>query len=226
MQLDEKKALIEHLKQFATEERINKFDSVIQDRTKHITVALENIYQPHNASAVMRSCDCFGIQNVHVIENTNEYTISKGVALGSTKWVDIHQYNETDDNTLACVNKLKADGYTIVATSPHANDVDLDQLPVDKPIALFFGTELTGLTPTMLDAADVFMKIPMFGFTESFNISVCAALTVHYLTTKLHKSNVAWELNEIEQTDLYLSWLKKSIKTSDALERDFLTRKV
>jgi tRNA (guanosine-2'-O-)-methyltransferase len=221
-----KQALINYLQQFATKERIEAFNRVITNRTRHITVALENIYQPHNASAVMRSCDCFGVQDVHVIENSNNYKINPGVALGSTKWIDITKYNKEEENTTACVQSLKSAGYTIVATTPHTNDINLDELPIDKPVALFFGTEKTGLTQTMLDQADVYMKIPMYGFTESFNISVCAALTLQHLTNKLHKSNVDWKLNEEEQQDLYLKWLKTSIKRSDVLESEFLNRKV
>lgn len=221
-----KKELTEYLQQFATEERIEAFNRVIANRTRHITVALENIYQPHNASAVMRSCDCFGVQDVHVIENSNNYKINPGVALGSTKWIDITKYNKEEENTTTCVQSLKAAGYTIVATTPHTNDIDLDELPIDKPVALFFGTEKTGLTQNMLDQADVYMKIPMFGFTESFNISVCAALTLQHLTNKLHKSEIDWKLNEEEQLDLYLKWLKTSIKRSDVLESEFLNRKV
>lgn len=221
-----KQALINYLQQFATEERIEAFNKVIANRTRHITVALENIYQPHNASAVMRSCDCFGVQDVHVIENSNRYKINPGVALGSTKWIDITKYNKEEENTTACIQHLKQAGYTIVATTPHTNDVNLDELPIDKPLALFFGTEKTGLTQTMLDQADIYMKIPMYGFTESFNISVCAALTLQHLTNKLHKSNIDWKLSEEEQLDLQLKWLKTSIKRSDALESEFLNRKV
>lgn len=221
-----KLALIKHLEQFATEERKETFKRVITERTRHITVALENIYQPHNASAVMRSCDCFGIQDVHVIENCNSYQINPGVALGSTKWVDIHKYSKAEFNTLECIDNLKQQGYTIVATTPHTNDVNLDDLPVDKPLALFFGTEKTGLTQEMMDNADVFIKIPMYGFTESFNISVSAALTLQHLTTKMRKSEIDWNLNESEAEDLYLNWLRQSIKRSETLEREFLSRKV
>ena len=111
---------------------------IIQQRTRHVTVALENIFQPHNASAVLRSCDCFGVQDVHVIENTNEYAPNREIDMGSSKWLNIQHYSETENNTLECINKLKAKGYKIVATTPHENDSFIDELPVDQPVALLF----------------------------------------------------------------------------------------
>lgn len=217
--------LSKYLEQFATEERLASFEKVLENRTRHLTVALENIYQPHNASAVMRSCDCFGIQDVHVIENSNEYRINPGVALGATKWISLHKYNQKPNNTSDCIKSLKNKGYTIVATTPHTNDVSLEEIPIDKPIALFFGAEKKGLSKEMMDQADVFMKIPMFGFTESFNISVSAALCLHVLSNKIRTSNLAWQLSEEERNELYLDWLRKSIDRVDVIERDYLNRK-
>ena len=218
------KELITYLSQFISETRRAKFDTVLNYRTRHITIALEDLYQPHNASAVLRSCDIFGIQDIHIIENKNAYTVNKDIALGAPKWLSLHRYRKEENNSLDCIQKLKAQGYRIVATTPHEKDCNLEVLNVDKPLALFFGTELTGISDTVREQADEFVKIPMYGFTESFNISVSAALCLHTLKEKLHKSNVDWHLKDIEKEELLLRWLRNSIPKVELIEKDYLAK--
>jgi len=209
---------IQFLEEFATEKRKNLINENVDNRTRYITVALENIFQPQNASAVIRSCDCFGIQDLHVIENSNEYTLNPDVVMGSSKWVDLHRYNEKDENTLDTINSLKEKGYRIVATTPHTNDVLLPDFDLSKgKSAFFFGTELTGLSDVVMNHADEFVKIPMYGFTESFNISVSAALVLNHLATEVRRTGVNWQLSEQESLELKLEWLKKSVKRGDEL---------
>lgn len=215
------KELINYLSQFISETRRAKFDEVLNFRTRHITIVLEDIYQPHNASAVLRSCDIFGIQDIHIIENKNAYTVNKDIAMGAPKWLNLHKYRNSENNTLEAIKKLKAKGYRIVATSPNKNDVTIENLSIEKPSALFFGTELTGISETVMEHADEFVKIPMFGFTESFNISVSAALCIHALTSKLHKSDIDWHLSTAEKNELLLTWLRKSIRKVELIEKDF-----
>ena len=140
------KGLIEYLSSVITEERYVQIQKVLQNRTRYLTVVLEDIYQSQNASAVLRTCDCFGIQDVHIIENKNEYNINPDVVQGASKWLSLSYYNERENNTLDAINKLKADGYRIVATTPHTNDVNLEEFDINSgKIALVFGTELTGI---------------------------------------------------------------------------------
>ena len=219
------KELINYLSELVSEGRRAKFDEVLDFRTRHITLVLEDLYQPHNASAVLRSCDIFGIQDIHVVENKNAYTVHRDIALGSPKWLNIHKYRKKENNSLYCIEQLKEKGYRIVATTPHERDCSIWDLPVDKPLALVFGTELTGISDTVREHADEFVKIPMFGFTESFNISVSAALCLHTLITKLHQSDAEWHLNEQEKDELLLTWLKNSIRKSDLIEKDFFEKR-
>lgn len=218
------KELVNYLSQFISETRRAKFDTVLNFRTRHITIALEDLYQPHNASAVLRSCDIFGIQDIHIVENKNAYTVNKDIALGSPKWLTLHKYRKEENNSLDCIKKLKAQGYRIVATTPHEKDCNLEDLSIDKPLALFFGTELTGISDTVREHADEFVKIPMYGFTESFNISVSAALCLHATKEKLHKSNVDWHLKEEEKDDLLLRWLRNTIPKVDLIEKDYMAK--
>lgn len=221
MNSDHKRLLLDYLLTFVSDNKRNRFDEIIQSRTRHVTVVLEDIYQSQNASAVLRSCDCFGVQDVHVIENKNVYEVNDNVALGSSKWLNLIMYNKYENNTLDAIKKLKKEGYKIVATTPHTNDQLIDELPLDDKIALVFGTEMEGVSQQVMDAADEFVKIPMYGFTESFNISVSAALSLFCVTEKLRKSNVNWRLSEDEILDVRLSWAKNSIKKADAIEDAF-----
>lgn len=214
--------LVDHLSGFITSERLSLFDRVIQNRTRYLTVVLEDIFQPHNASAVLRTCDCFGIQDVHIIENRNVYEINPDVALGASKWINLIRHNELENNTLGTIEQLRRQGYRIVATTPHKNDCLLDDLPLDKKTALVFGTELNGLSDIALADADAFVKIPMYGFTESFNISVSASIILFHLTEKLKKSDISWSLTQDEKTSIKLEWLRTSIKRSELIEQEFL----
>ena len=212
------KSLISYLEGFITESRCNLFHKIIQTRTRYITVALEDIYQPQNASAVLRTCDCFGIQDVHIIENSNTYNINPDVSLGSDKWLNLIKHNQEKSNTANAIRLLKDEGYRIVATTPHKNDVDLNDFDLSKgKTALLFGTELNGLSDEALSEADEFMKIPMFGFTESFNISVSAAIILHQLSTQLRSSGINWQLSENEKNSVLMQWLKSSIKNADSI---------
>jgi tRNA (guanosine-2'-O-)-methyltransferase len=205
-----------------TEKRLSLFNRIIENRTKYLTVVLEDIFQPQNASAVLRSCDCFGIQDVHIIENRNEFEVDTEVSLGSSKWLSLNKYNQEENNSLAAIKRLKKDGYRIVATTPHLNDQELPDFDLSLgKTALVFGTELQGISDTILNEADEFLKIPMFGFTESFNISVSAAIVLHHLTDKLRRSEIDWKLTEEEKIEKKIEWIRSTLKKSELIETRF-----
>jgi tRNA (guanosine-2'-O-)-methyltransferase len=206
-----------------TDERLALFNRVVENRTNYITVVLEDIFQPQNASAVLRSCDCTGIQNIHIIENRNKFHVDTEVAMGSSKWLSLHTYNNSVNNSLQALQTLKEKGYRIVATTPHLNDVELPDFDLTKgKFALVFGTELKGITETVLKNADEYLKIPMFGFTESYNISVSAAIILYQLTEKLRLSEkIDWKMTEYEKTETKIQWLRNSIRSSVSIEKRF-----
>ncbi len=208
--------LLTYLEAFISEERKQRFIDVLEERTTYITVAIEDVFQMHNTSAVIRSCEVFGIQEAHVIEARNKQTLDKEIAMGAEKWVDITKY----ESSSTCIASLREKGYQIIATTPHANDCLLQDFQIEGKTALFFGTEKNGLTDTVLNEADGFLKIDMQGFTESLNISVSAAIILQNLTTKLKQMNVDWGLTDEEKLVRRLDWTKKSIKSID----DILTR--
>lgn len=201
-------------------------DAVIGQRTAHIQVVLEDIFQPHNASAVMRSCECFGIQHLHVVENRYTYTLNRDVAMGSSKWIDLHRHNDPQaDNTAAAMDKLRGEGFRIAATSPDPDSIPLEDLDVSRPVSLWFGTEEDGLSPAVLEKADARVHIPMRGFTRSFNISVSAALCLYELRRRLEASAISWRLDPAERRRVQLDWLRNSIRNPEIVEAPFLEKR-
>ena len=197
-------------------------DRVMNLRTRHISVMLENIYQPHNASAVLRSADCFGVQDVHIIEDTYEYRINPDIALGAWKWISLHRHCEPEvNNTAGALNQLRQDGYKIVATTLRPNSVSIHDLDISQKMVVCFGTEEHGLSPLAHDMADQFVTIPMYGFTQSYNISVSAALCLFELTKRLRDSEVNWQLSAEERLDLLIDWYVGSATKGNALVRHF-----
>jgi tRNA (guanosine-2'-O-)-methyltransferase len=202
------------LENILTDNRKEKFLKVLENRTNHFTIAVEDIFQMHNASAVMRSCEVFGIQELNVIEERYGKSIDKEIAMGAQKWVDINTF----DSVSNCIETLKNKGYQIIATTPHENDCLMEDFDISKPSALFFGTERDGLSEEILKQADGFLKIPMVGFTESLNISVSAAIIIQNLTERLRKSDVNWKLSDNEILEKRLAWTKSSIKDIKRIE--------
>lgn len=216
---DRKAALYERSADLFSENKRSLFDRLAPLRTRHISVVLEDIYQSHNAAAVLRSCDCFGVQDVHVVEANNPFNPAGDVAVGSAKWVDYYRYTSIQE----VYKNLHAKGYRIVATLPHENDTMIGDLDISQPTALVFGTELTGLTQEAIDGADAYVKIPMYGFTESFNISVCAALSLFSLTERMRRDDsLQWRLNDDELLDLKLHWAMQAIRDGEKVMQNLM----
>lgn len=206
-----------YLSQFAHANRIELLKQKLLQRTRYICVCLEDIYQSQNASAVLRTCEAFGIQDVHIIEDKNKYQINPMVVKGSTKWLNLYKYSSSNPSSNA-VQTLKQQGYRIVATSPYGNGSSLEDFDITKgKTAIFFGTEYSGISDIVRQNADEFITIPMFGFVESFNISVSAAIVLHQLATELRKSEIQWQLDEVEQNEVMLQWLKTTVRSADKI---------
>lgn len=216
-----KKELINYLLPHITQNKREKMDEIIKARTRHVSILLEDIFQQHNASAVTRSVECFGVQDLHIIQDRFKFNVNAGVAMGSSKWISMHTYPKVQN----AYEALKNQGYRIVATTPHAQASYLEDLPLDDKLILVFGTENIGLSPWALEHADEYVKIPMVGFTESFNISVSVALCLYHITSKLHKSSIPWQLSDEDKLDVYLTWLRRAIRGSHEYERMFYESK-
>jgi len=236
-----KKDLINYLYSYITENKKSKIEEISRHRTNFITIVLEDIKESKDASAVIRSCDCFGVQNLHIIENENKYKINPAVAMGSFKWVDLFSYKgnltsdisketlksdiksinlEKSENTKVCFDFLKSKGYKVVAISKKAN-LTINELDYNHKMAFVFGSEEKGLSEYALENADYYAKIPFYGETQSYNLSVSAAITIYNSIQNLQKSKNNYYLSEEEVLDLKIRWVKKILKRSDLLEKVF-----
>jgi tRNA (guanosine-2'-O-)-methyltransferase len=216
-----RQARIAFLEQQLSATRLEKVRAVLSQRTRHLTVVLENLFHPENGNAVLRSVECFGLQEMHVIQEKYDWKYSLKIARGAAKWTDVQAYGSTDGGAAKCYAALKARGYKLVATDPSSGSCTAENLDLQQPIALLFGTESTGLEPDTLALADERIHIPMVGFTESFNISVSAGILLAQLRQRMEREVPAWRLPETEAAALYENWLIQSVRHADALLRAF-----
>lgn len=211
-------AKLQALLPYLSESRVEKFDAALLARTRRLCLVLENVYQSRNASAVMRSCDGMGIQDVHLIEDINPWVFNRGVSKGTPSWLTLHRYGNAANPTEACIQNLRQSGYKIAVTSPHVDGMQAKDLPVSEPIALVMGTEFEGVSQRMLDAADYHVFIPMHGLAESLNISVAAGMIMHRVMENIRTlPDSSWQLSAEEQAELKLDWAMKSVKKADTL---------
>lgn len=223
MDTDTKRALVEYLEQYITPEKWQKIQSIARDRTRYVTVVLENIRQELNMSAALRSIECFGLQDAYVIDShANKTRVRPKVTKGSDQWLTIKRYRgHADEATLQCFEALKAEGYRIVATMPHVSGQYISQVPLDTKIALVFGSESSGISTYAQAHADAYAAIPMYGFTQSFNVASSVGMCLYDLMLRLRTSAYPWHLSDDERVELYYQWIKKMVRHADLIEKRY-----
>ena len=207
--------LTESLYSFLTYERKQRFEEVLNQRTRHIALILEDVYQSRNTSAIMRSADGMGLQDFHIIETIHKWNKNKSVSKGASSWLTLNKYDSID----SCIEEVKSLGYRIVATSPHEGGYTPDTLPLNKPVAIVLGTETSGITPSLMSQVDDYVEITMLGFSESFNISVASSIITNRLRNRLDKMGIDNGLSEDEKAELRLVWAYNSLKDPEAILR-------
>jgi tRNA (guanosine-2'-O-)-methyltransferase len=224
MMKEQNKLLLEHFSRFISEHKKDFIDQVLSFRTRHITVVLEDIYQSQNASAVVRTCECMGIQDIHIIEQESKYEINPRVLKGAHKWMTLHRHRTRGVNNVeACFQWLRHNKYRIYVADPSPEGIPIHDLEVGEDrIALIFGNELRGISPYALAHCDEKVRIPMFGFTESLNISVSVAICLNTLLSQMHKADRPVYLSENEKNELKLTWYRKIVRRSELIEKEFL----
>lgn len=199
------------MSEFMTSERFEVLKATLENRTEYITLCTENMFHPQNASALVRSCEAFGIQRIHTVEVLCDFKPNVNIVRGSDKWIDISRHTSSAD----AIASLKSEGYRVVATMPHKDCSSPESFDVSKgKFALFFGTEHAGVSEEVVAAADDFIAIPMCGFVESLNVSASAAILLYNLTQKIRHSDIEWHLDREHKEQKLLEWVMKSIKDS------------
>lgn len=221
---EKEKLLLEHLARFVSEHKKDFIEKVLSVRTRHVTIVMEDIYQSQNASAVIRTAECMGLQDVHIVEQQSKYDINPRVLKGSNKWMTLHRYRDRRiNNTEKCFEALHEQGYRILVTDPDPDGTPIDDVEVgEQKLALVYGNELRGVSDYAKQHADMRITIPMFGFTESLNISVSVAICLKTMISRLHQYEGNWKLTEDERERLRLDWYRKIVRRSELIEREFL----
>jgi len=204
--------LYELLAEHLTDHKRNLFDRILAERTRYVTLVMEDLYQAQNTSAIQRSAESFGLQDLHIIENKHTFSQHRRISKGSADWLTMHRYNAPGrNNTESCLVNLKNEGYQLVVTALHEQTLSLHEVDLGKKTAIIMGTELTGASDVAMEMADVYMKIPTVGFTESLNVSVASAVIMQHLTHRMRTENRLWQLKEEEKLLLKIEWAKRSI---------------
>ena len=203
-----------YLAEFILPERFATLERAAQNRTNYMTLLAENMFHPQNASALVRHCEAFGVQNIHTVETLCRFNPNLNIVRGTDKWVDIHRHASTAD----ALRALKGAGYRIIATSPHRESCTPETFDVARgKFAIVMGTEKTGISDEVFEAADEFLKIPMCGMVESLNVSACAAIIVYMLSERMRHEVQGWQLSDEERTRLLYRWMADSVRDADAL---------
>lgn len=214
--------LINLLEEFVTENKVQLINKVLAERTRHFAVVLEDVYHPHNASAVLRTSDCFGLQDLYITQKLHDYQLNPNIVRGASNWVSLHKYEREEDSTIKCFQDLRKKKYRIVGTTPDPNSASIHELDISQKTAIVFGAEHEGISDFAKQEADELVHIPMYGFTESFNVSVSVALIVMDLVRRLKQSEINWQLTEQEQQDLKFEWYQRIVKRSDIHIKTYL----
>ena len=224
---DQKQELVEYLDSFLEDRRRDRLNGVLENRTTHFCIAMEDLFYERNSGAIIRTADGYGIQNVHVIEPKESFKskVTNIISKGAEKWVTKTQHDDIKNGAKMCIDELRAQGYQIVATSPHKDGHTIHNFDISKKSAFFLGTEKTGVSDIVMQEADDYISMPIYGFTESYNVSVANAILLHELVNRLRNSDVNWKLSTQEKQDLILDWTLKSVQSSDLITQKFITEK-
>lgn len=202
------------LREFMTPERYDVLRKTVGMRTRYMTVLAENMYHGQNAAALIRHCEAFGVQEMHTVETLCPFEPNPDIARGTHQWVDVRRHASTAEAIAA----LRAEGYRIVATTPHRESCTPETFDVARgPFALVFGTEHAGISDEAMAAADEYLRIPMCGLVESLNVSASAAILVYMLSQRVRSKVEGWRLPPLEAAALRLRWMRAAVRDAEGI---------
>ncbi|MBW8359657.1 MAG: RNA methyltransferase [Weeksellaceae bacterium] len=207
-----------YLKRFLTDERLTKIERYAAESSGYALPVMEDIFQFRNAAAIVRSVEACGFHKIVAMESENEFNPYLKVTKGAETWVEV----EKMPHSLESLQEIKNRGYKILAVSPENNATMLPDYDLKEPVALVFGTEKEGVTDEILDFADETLAVPMYGFTESFNVSVAAAICFYELRQKLIKSGIEYKLTGDKLWELKVRWARNSIPRGEQVLEHYL----
>lgn len=207
-----------YLSRFLTPERLAKIEYYAAESSDFVLPVMEDVYQFRNAAAIIRSVEACGFHKVVAMETRNVFDPNLTVTKGAENWVEVEKMPHTMDS----LQEIKNRGYRMVAVSPEKNAGMLPDLVIAEPVALIFGTEWQGVSDDFLDFCDETLAIPMYGFTQSYNVSVAAAICCYDLKQKLLRSGIGYKLNEEKRMELMIRWAVRSIPSGEQILHNFI----
>lgn len=218
--------LQEYIENFLTKERKAILKKIIEKRTNHLVFVAENLIDEHNIHAIIRTSECFGLQDFYNIPFKGNLKKNRSVTRGALQWTHIYEFLDEKDPIVSCIEHLKSIGYKVYATSSNLESTYTPQtLPIDDKVAIIMGNEHLGVSEKALDLSDGVIEIPMYGFTESFNVSVAAGLICQPIVERIRTSEINWGFDPNIKKNLYYEWIWHSVKKPDILYRDWIERK-
>lgn len=213
-----------YVESFMMPARMESLKKTLENRTRRITLVAESLLDEHNIHALIRSSECFGLQDFHNIPYKNvNLKKNRSVNRGAFQWSHIYDYSEFENSTLACIAQLRTMNYKVyAASSSQSYSYTPQTIPLDEPIAILLGNEKRGVTEEALSLCDGTIHIPMYGFTESFNVSVAGSLLLSPVVERLRQSVIDWSISDEEKRDLYFEWIWNSIKYPNVLYKEWL----
>lgn len=191
-----------------TADRVARIDAVLAARLGSVVPVVEDVYDPNNGAAVIRTAEGLGLHELHVVEPGLRFQAAGGITRGCHRWMDLQRWREP----AACVAALRARGFTVLATTPAAA-IPVDEVDVSRPVAVVFGNEHAGLPAATIAACDGAVALPMFGFTQSYNLSVSAALVTSQLAARRRaRLGTTGDLDEATRTRLRARWFALKIR--------------
>ena len=226
--------IIERLSVYVSEKRLNRFQEILSQRLQSVVLGIEDLYHEHNGAACLRTAEGLGLNKVMVAEIRNAYPISDlttgdhkstksptgkiptGISKASHQWIELEKYK----SGVEMIHSAQKQGYKVFGAGPRAS-MTLSEIPCDQPLMLLFGNEGMGLSEESMQACDEMFKIPMHGFTESFNISVSVGMVLQPICMRvrqhLQQHNQTGDLDQAIQQKLLAQWIAKDMKNLDLL---------
>lgn len=182
--------------------RLSRLQQTVSNRLTGLTIVAEGTHLRHNLSAIIRTAESFGVSKVHLISSERQKT--SGAAKGGERWVDLSVHK----NTKQCFDLLKKDGFTILVADLQDDSFTPETAPIDGPLAIVMGTELVGVSQEAKELADGTIMIPMYGLTQSLNVSVASACVLQRISTRMREAGVG-AMSDTEQQQLLTRWLDR-----------------
>jgi tRNA (guanosine-2'-O-)-methyltransferase len=213
LSVDAADRIVAVLAPFVSDRRRERIEASLASRTRDIVVVLEDIHHDHNSSAVMRTAEAMGIFELHVVAGKSRFIVEDKITMGAHKWL----HRRSHAGIAEAYAHLRGRGFEIWASHFHGDGGSIEEIPIDRTVALVFGNEHEGLSAEAIDQADHWFRIPMRGFVESLNISVAAAISMYDVHSRRQRAGLLRGLSDEDVRRFRAAWYAMSVRAAELL---------